>query len=98
MARFDVYALADGGLVLDCQSDQLADIGTRFVIPLVPGEHAPPPNLRLNPTVRVGGEDLTMVTQFATTIRASELRARVSSLNGQHEHIVRAIDVLIGAG
>lgn len=98
MARFDVYSLADGGLVLDCQSDQLAEIGTRFVVPLVPGEHAPPRNQRLNPRFRIGSEDVTMVTQFATSIRTRELRTRIGSLADQHEQIIRAIDVLIGTG
>lgn len=96
MARFDVYHLADGGTVLDCQSDLLEDIGTRFVVPLVPARQAPPHNPHLNPSFRVNDEELQMVTQFATTIRTKELRARIGSLASEHERIIRAVDVLLG--
>ena len=36
MARFDVYRLADGGLVVDLQADLLSDLKTRVVAPLLP--------------------------------------------------------------
>lgn len=97
MARHDVYRLADGGLVLDCQSSLLDDIGTRFVVPLVADNHTPPHNSKLNPTFHIDGEKVTMVTQFATSIRNRELRRRVATLAEQRDDIVAAIDTLIGA-
>ena len=98
MARFDIFRWADGGLVLDCQSDLLDEIGTRFVVPLVPAAEAPPSHQRLNPAFRIGDEDVTMITQFATALRTKELRTRVGSLASQRDQIVRALDVLIGPG
>lgn len=98
MARFDVYRLADGGLVLDCQNNRFGNIGTRFAIPLMPADYAPPHNSGLNPAFEVDGEHVTMVTQFATTIRAKELQRRVGSLQGESDRIIAAIDVLIGTG
>ena len=98
MAQLDVYRLADGGLVLDCQNSSLDDIGTRFVVPLVPAEFAPPHNAKLNPSFDVDGEQVTMVTQFATSIRVKELRRVVANLTGKRDDIVAAIDTLIAAG
>ena len=96
MAQFDVYHLLDGGLVVDCQSDLLEEIGTRFVLPLMPPGDAPPPNPHLNPEMHVNGESLRLVPQFAMAIRTSELRLSVTSLAGRRDAIVRAIDALIG--
>lgn len=98
MAQLDVFRLADGGLVLDCQSTRFNDIGTRFVVPLVHGDYAPPHNARLNPTLDVDGERVTMVTQFATSIRTQELRRRVGNLTDHRDEIVAALDTLIGIG
>lgn len=98
MAALNVYRLADDGLVLDCQNSRFDDIGTRFVVPLMPADYAPPYNATLNPVFDVDGERVTMVTQLATSIRARELRRRVASLRDERDRIIAAIDVLIGAG
>lgn len=98
MARFDVHRLSDGGLVLDCQADFLDEIATRFVVPLAPLGEGPPTNTRLNPRLEVNGETLVMLTQFATSIRTAELRAKVASLDHAHFQIIGAIDVLTGSG
>ena len=98
MARFDVYRLADGALVLDCQNDRFDEIGTRFCIPLMPGDDAPPHNPKLNPTLQADGEEVQLVTQFATSLRTSELRRRVDNLRHERDRVVAAVDVLIGAG
>lgn len=98
MARFDVYRLRDGGLAIDCQADFLDDIGTRFVVPLMPPGEGPPSNTRLNPRFDVDGENLVAVPQFATAVRTRELVKKVGSLDHEHIRIVGAIDVLIGSG
>ena len=98
MAQFDVYSLGDGGLVLDCQSDLLDDIGVRFVVPLMPNAETLPRNAYLNPSFEVEGERLSMATQLATAVRTSELRRRVASLARERDQIIRAFDRLIGAG
>lgn len=96
MARFDVYRLRDGSMVVDCQADFLKDIGTRFVLPLLPLGEGPAPNPRINPELEVDGERLVLVTQLAATLRTTELRARVASLAEEGYRITGAIDVLIG--
>jgi toxin CcdB len=98
MARFDVYRLRDGGLALDCQANFLDDIGTRFVVPLMPLGDGPPPNQRLNPAFEIEGEPVVLVPQFATAIRTRELAKKIGSLADEHIGIVAAIDVLIGNG
>lgn len=98
MTRFDVHGLRDGGLAIDCQADMLDGIGTRFIVPLLPPGDAPPTDARLNPTFDIEGQPLVMVTQFATAVRTSELREKVTSLAAQHSRIIGAIDVLTGSG
>lgn len=92
MGQFDVYRLADGGMVLDCQSDLLDDIGTRFVLPLMPEAEAPLPNPHLNPSLVVNGEPLRLTPQFAVAVRTSELRQYVGSLSKNRDVVIRAID------
>lgn len=80
MARFDVYRLAEGGLVLDCQADLLRSLKSRFVIPLLPEEAAPQPAERLNPVFTLGGRRYVMATQFAAAVRTRELGDIIASL------------------
>jgi toxin CcdB len=96
MSRFDVYRLTDGALVIDCQAEFLDDIGTRFIIPLVPRGEGPPPNSRINPGFNIAGEQVVLITQLAAAVRTNELRTRVGSLDREHLRITGAIDVMIG--
>ncbi|KQN24875.1 CcdB-like protein [Sphingomonas sp. Leaf33] len=96
MARFDVYELADGAMVVDCQADFLDDIGTRFCIPLTPRGEGPPPNARINPEFEIAGERVVLTTQLAAAIRTGELKRRVGSLDRDHLRVTGAVDVLIG--
>lgn len=97
MPQFDVHRLVNGqSLVLDCQSDLLNHIESRFVVPLIPRSEAPPASTRLNPVFTVNQEDHVMLTQAATAIRRRDLGPVVQSLADWHEEIVSAIDVLIG--
>jgi len=95
MARFDVYALKSGGLVLDCQADLLSDLNTRFVVPLLPLDEAPRPARQLNPVFVIEGRDHVMVTQFCAAIAVSELGEGVVSLQSEHARILNALDLLI---
>lgn len=96
MARFDMHRLRYGSLVVDCQADFLDEIGTRFVIPLVPRGDGPAPDIRINPQFTIDGEAMVLVPQFAAAVRTSELRTRVGSLAHEDVRIVHAIDILIG--
>ena len=95
MAQFDVYRDAQGGLLLDCQSDALGHLATRMVAPLVPLDQAPELRLRLNPVFEVGGERLAMLTQYSAAIRARELGARVTSLASHRFDVIGAFDMLV---
>lgn len=96
MAQFDVFRLGDGSLVLDCQSDTIDNYDTRFVVPLIETEPDMVMMTRLHPRFSIGSDEVVMVTQFATAVRARELRTRVGSLAADRLAITGAIDVLIG--
>jgi toxin CcdB len=57
MARYDLYSLDDGGLVIDVQVDLLDHFKTRVVIPLLPADSAPPALKRLNPSFEIEGRE-----------------------------------------
>jgi toxin CcdB len=98
MARFDVYQIKGGGLVLDCQADLFEGIGTRFVVPLsLEGESAPV-TPRLHPRFEIGDETLIMMTEFAAAVPTSALGDKIASLKHEHYRIIGAIDVLTGSG
>jgi toxin CcdB len=96
VAQFDVLRLSSGsGLVIDCQSDLLAQLNTRLVVPLLPRRAAPAPAQRLNPVFQVGDAEHVMVTQFAAAVHVSELGPIVGSLRDSSFEIVDALDVLV---
>ena len=93
MARHDVYRGA-GVYLLDCQSDYLGGLGTRFVVPLLPEGEVPQVH-RLNPIFRAEGERVVMATQLAAPVPVRQLRNRITSLADRHDEIVNAFDVLL---
>ncbi|MBT2133508.1 CcdB family protein [Croceibacterium sp. LX-88] len=96
MAQFQVHRLTAGKtLVLDCQSDLLDPIDSRFVVPLIPLKDAPQPARKLNPVFSIGGEDYVMLTQAASAVHRRELGETVGSLAEHHIEIVGALNVLI---
>lgn len=95
MAQFDVHGFGDA-LVLDCQSDLLEQIDSRFVVPLVAHSEAAHVARRLNPIFEVNGERYVMLTQAAAAVRRRELGAVVTSLAAHSFEITGALDVLIG--
>ena len=94
MAQFDVHRFGRG-LVIDCQSDLLSHIETRFVIPLVPRAMAQVAARRLNPHVVIEGEELIMVTQAASAVLARDFGDTILSLADRSFEITDALDVLI---
>jgi toxin CcdB len=99
LAQFDIYRLADsgepGGLVIDCQSDILSHLESRFVVPLVPKDEAPVPGRRFNPIFAVAGREHVMLTQFSGAVDRRQLGTVVASLADRSFEITDAIDVLI---
>lgn len=94
MAQFDVFRTRKGH-VLDCQSDWLDILQTRFVVPLRPLREASPIKTRLNPILMVGEHEFVMMTEFASTVSKAELSTRVTSLATERDTIIAALDHLI---
>ena len=91
-----MYRRPDGpGYLLDCQADLLSGLATRFVIPLLPLDIAPPPAARMNPLFHIASQQCVMATQFAGTVTLRELGERVTSLLSEDVTITDAIDVLL---
>jgi len=95
MAQFDVFVLVDGQMVVDCQADHFADIATRLVVPVEPVANAHRPQPRLDPIIDINGDAMMLLTQFATAVRAIELRKPVASIVGDRPAIVAAFDMLL---
>jgi toxin CcdB len=96
VAQFDIYRLRSrADLVIDCQSDLLEHLNTRFVAPLVPRELAPQPAQRLNPIFRIEDSEYVMVTQFAAAIADRELGPVVTSIRNRSFEVIGALDILL---
>lgn len=78
-----------------CQSDLLDGFETRFVVPLGSSDLASLTARRLNPIFNLGGERLTFLPQFASTVTRRELGPVVGSLAHHSFEITDAIDVLL---
>lgn len=96
MPQFDVYRnVAEPGYLLDCQSDALSSLTTRLVVPLLPPDYAPKPSRRLNPILRVDGDEVVMMTHFASAVPQRTLGQAVGSLAQQYTVIMNAFDMLL---
>lgn len=93
MPQFDVYRLRGGGLVLDCQSDLLDALPTRFVVPL--REKHPADLKQLTPAFEVEGKRLIMLTPLARGIDRREIESTITTLASEQDQIKRALDVLV---
>lgn len=100
MKQFDLYrnanplTQAEIPLLLDVQSDLLASLNTRMVIPLSRGKGLAGIN-RLMPEVTVGDDKLLLLTPQMAGIARRELGERVGSLAHLRHDIIAAIDLLI---
>ncbi|MGC5797112.1 CcdB family protein [Sphingomonas sp. NFX23] len=93
MAQFDVYRVRGNVLVIDCQSDLLADLPTRFVVPLRPIDTVA--LKRLTPTFVIDGTALTMITPLARAIDVRDIEDTVTTLDAAQFEIKAALDMLI---
>ena len=94
-AQFGVHRTGGGTLVVVVQSDLLADISTRVVVPLVEPEAPGAQIRRLNPILPLGDRNVMLLTQQIATLTSRELGAAVGSLSHVRDDIVRAIDTLL---
>lgn len=95
MAKFDVYRTADGTALLDCQSDLLKHLNTRFVVPLASPDDAVAVDLRLTPLLDIAGQEMLMLTHFAASVPVGDLGRRIASVTDQEYTVSNAIDMLI---
>jgi len=93
MAQFDVYRVTGGAVVVDCQSDLLEDLPTRFVVPLRETDRVM--LKRLTPVFMIGGIEMTMMTPLARGIDVRDIEARVDTLIDHEYEIKAALDMLI---
>jgi toxin CcdB len=94
MARFDVYLTSSSGYLLDVQTDLLAGLNTRVVVPLLPLDNAPKAAKRLNPIININNQAFLMATQFMAAIPEAELKQKVASLIDQQQEVSAALDML----
>lgn len=84
-----------GVLVVNCQSDLLDHIDSRFVVPLLPANQSPIPAKRLNPQFELNGETYILLTQSASAVARRELGPVVASLAEHDREILNALDFLL---
>ncbi len=95
MAKFDVFKHSDGQrYLLEVQSDLLDHFDTRVIVPLLQLERAPIPSKRLNPIFIVEGKELSMVTQFITSVPKTMLKTPVANLKDEFSQITQALDMV----
>jgi toxin CcdB len=98
MARLDVHRApgsAAAGYVVDVQSDLLANLNTRVVVPLLPETAVRAAATRLNPIFEIDGQRHVLIVQSMATVPRRELSGPVTSLKQQHDTILAAIDFLL---
>ena len=95
MAKFDVHRASDGTMLLDCQSDLLGHLNTRFVVPLVSLDDGIAVDARLNPVLDVASNEMLMLTHFAAAVPVATLGRRIASVEDQEYVVSNALDMLI---
>jgi toxin CcdB len=94
VAQFDVFRLADGGLVVDLQTDLIGLDATRIAAPLrEEGSYARFPGL--TPTVEVDGRRWIVRLQELAAVPGAELHVRVARIADKRDELKRGIDILI---
>ncbi len=82
--------------LLDVQSDLVAELGTRVVVPLYTAAAMEGKALRtLMPTFEIDGKPYVMVTPQLAGVARKQLGVQVADLSAKRDEIVAAIDLLI---
>lgn len=94
MARFHVYRVPGGRLVLDLQNDLIAT-GTRVVAPLMPAAAGPKAIGRLEPVFEIEGATHVLHTAEMAAIPSALLEAPpVADLSRLNDEIRSALDMV----
>jgi toxin CcdB len=98
MARFDVYKFDSKSvpLLVDVQTNLLADLSSCVVVPLLPEATAKEEALpRLKPLIQVDGKNYILVTTDIGTVAKSSLGECVTNLeDSNRQTIIEALDFL----
>ena len=82
--------------LLDVQSDLIAELGTRVVVPLYTAAAMKGKTLKtLTPTFEIEGRPYVMMTPQLAGIARKQLGAQVSELSAQRDDVIAALDLLI---
>lgn len=99
MAQFDVLRNPRGGaypLVVDVQAELHGRLATRVVVPLtLRSRYAAQPITRLQPLVKVRGEEYVVVVPMLAAVPARSLGERVGTLALERAALIGALDLLI---
>ncbi|MFZ5698964.1 MAG: CcdB family protein [Pseudomonadota bacterium] len=82
--------------LLDVQSDLIAELSTRVVVPLYTAAAMKGKTLKtLTPMFEIEGKQYVMMTPQLAGIAKKQLGAQVSDLSAQRDDIIAALDLLI---
>jgi toxin CcdB len=95
LAKFDIWRLKSGTLVVECQADVLATLPTRLVVPLLPEQDVPRGLPRLHPCFTVKGIRRVMATHQAVSIPVQNLTDHLGTLIDHQYEIGNALDMLV---
>lgn len=101
MAQFDVYVNESNiqrdtiPFLLNIQSDSLAELRTRVVAPLRLRMATKAVYNRLNPAFVIGDSEVVLMIQELLYLPTGALGRHVTSLAGERERIIRALDLLV---
>jgi toxin CcdB len=98
MAQFDLHRNPRRGafpLLLDVQSDLLARLETRVVVPLMTvRRYGAKPITRLNPLATIDGVSYVMLFQELAAVPPDAVGPKVGSLADRRTELVAALDLL----
>ena len=102
MAQFSVHrnpnpqTKAQIPFLLDVQSDLLADLGTRVVVPLCPASAMKGKLVKnLMPVCQIEGKSYAMLTPQLAGIEKKQMGSEVASLAEHRNEIIAALDLLL---
>lgn len=102
MAQFAVHENINAAtraavpLLLDVQSNLLAELGTRVVVPLYPASTLQEKMLKtLTPRFEIEGQPYVMLTPQMAGIANKQLGPMVADLAARRDEIIAALDLLI---
>jgi len=82
--------------LLDVQSDLLADLDTRVVVPLCPASAMKGKLVKiLMPLFRIDGKPYAMLTPQLAGIERKRMGAEVADMAGHRNEIIAALDLLL---